>query len=204
VFRAKRTGGKELTPGDVSYWIQRGATLQTQRLLCQLTGPFAILTAAQAIGTLIAIPFIVGFRATLDQLNFNVTVAGGAGSVARVGIYRSTSRVNVYPSSLVVDAGQVDTNAIGYKANAAVATLRPGLYWAAYLAGVAAPTVHIVANSAANPHASPLLGWTAANPPVANGSLRVAQAYGALPDPFPAGAALNSGPSTAIFGRFSA
>lgn len=189
--------------GDTSYYIQRGATLQTQKLLCQESIAVTAVVAAQPIDTLIAHPFQIGLGAVLDQLNFNCTV-GAAGSSARVGIYRATSRRNIYPGDLVVDGGAISTVAAGYKSAAIAATLRPGLYWAVYLAGVLAPTVTLIPNTAANLHASPLLGWSAANPPVANGSLRVALAFAALPAAFPGGAALNIGPSTAVYGRFSA
>lgn len=192
------------TIGDVGFWIQRGATIQTQRLLAD-SSACVLAVAAQAIDTLIAIPFVVSLGAMLDQINLNVTAAA-AGSSARVGIYRATSPRNLYPGALVsgTDAGAIDTTTVGYKTSAVTATLKPWLYWAVYTAGVLAPTVNTIPNVATNAHCTEILGWTAANPPASFNSLRVARAFAALPATFPAGAALNAGPATALFGRFSA
>lgn len=191
--------GPLIVPGDVSYYIQRGATLQTYRMLCDRPAPVTLATAAQAIDTLIATPFPIGLGARLDRISFNVT-ALAAGSSARVGIYRATSRKNIYPSSLVVDGGAIVTTSNGWKEAVINTPLRPGLYWAVYLAAVLAPTVSTLPSGGGV--SSPILGWT--NTPVASHSLRVAFAFAALPAAFPGGAALNAGLSSAIWGRFSA
>lgn len=185
--------------GDVNYYIQRGATLQTYRQL----GPIYNSTPgplAQAIDTLIAVPFPIGLGCTLDEIVFNVT-AGAAGSSARVGIYRATSPTNIYPSSLVIESGAVSTVAGGWKNTAIAATLTPGLYWAVYLAGVLAPTVssYVVG---AGPNANPILGWN--NTPAVLNSLRVAFAFAALPAAFPGAAALSQLAGVQVWGRFSA
>lgn len=186
--------------GDVNFWIQRGASLQTSRMLNGQPVPNALLTAAQAIDTLHAIAFPIGLGARLDRLSFNVS-ALAAGSSARVGIYRSTSRRNIYPSSLVVDSGAIATTSNGYKTAAVNVPLKPGLYWSVYFAGVLAPTVSVIPNTATN-IANAIAGWD--DTPVARNCLRVALAFGALPAAFPGGAAWVGGPMTAVWGRFSA
>jgi hypothetical protein len=183
--------------GDLAYYIQRGATLQTYRALNQIFSSTDV-PVAQPIDTLIAHPFPIGLGCTLDELAFNVTTLA-AGSSARIGIYRATSSRNIYPGALVVETGAVATTSAGFKNTAVAANLTPGLYWAVYLAGVLAPTVS-AGSAAANP--PPILGWN--NTPAALHSLRVAFAFAALPAAFPGGAALNAGVATRIWGRFSA
>jgi len=187
--------------GDVGYYIQRGATIQTYRELGACSPGGATLGVAVPIGTLVAAPFIIGLDATLDRIGFNCTV-GAAGSSARVGVYRSTSPRNVYPGALVVDSGAISTVANGWKEANIATRLAPGLYWRVYLAGVLAPTVSTL-GPAATP-TSPILGYSAANPPTPFNSLRVAFAFAALPATFPGGAALNVGSPVFISGRFSA
>jgi hypothetical protein len=187
--------------GGFEYYIQRGATLQTYRPLGHVVGQ-AIQAATQAIDTLIAVPFPVGLSCSMDEIAFNVSTLA-AGSSARVGIYRATSAKNIYPGALVVDSGAVATTSTGFKNTAVSVNLKPGLYWSVYVAGVLAPQISGWGVSTTNP-GNPILGYTNANPPLCNHSLRVAFAFAALPATFPGGAALSAGPGTAIFGRFSA
>jgi hypothetical protein len=196
-----RPFGPSPLQGGFSYYIQRGATMQTYRALTHEPGtvPGA---SAQAIDTLIACPFPVGLGCRLDRIGFNVT-ALAAGSSGRVGLYRAISARNVYPGALVVDSGAILTTSNGWKEANVDTPLRPGLYWSVYLAAVLAPSVSTINIAGAAPR-NPILGWTAANPPAGYGSLRVAFAFAALPAAFPGGAALNAGPSTLITGRFSA
>jgi hypothetical protein len=186
--------------GDVGYYIQRGASLQTYRLLPQLVYPVPIAAQAIAADTLVAVPFVIGLSAVLDRIAFNVTVLG-AGSNARAGIYRATSPRNVYPSGLVVDGGSISTATTGWKEANITTPLRPGLYWAAYLCSATAPSVN-ASGSSATIAMQPLLGWT--NTALPFNSLRVAQAFGALPATFPGGAALNASHGAAVWGRFAA
>ncbi len=186
--------------GDVNYYIQRGATLQTYRLFSHLTLTIPIGTQAITADTLVAVPFPVGLSAVLDRIAFNVTVLGAA-SNARVGIYRATSARTIYPAGLVVDGGSISTATTGWKEANITTPLQPGLYWAAYVCSATAPTVNAMAGTPTN-GVQPILGWT--NTALPWNSLRVAFSFAALPAAFPGGAALNAGHGPAVWGRFAA
>jgi hypothetical protein len=185
---------------DLSFFRQVGAT-EDRYYLAGLAASAALGTATPAIGTLIAVPFHSGRGGVIDRLAFTVTGVGGAGSVARVGIYLPTSASDLTPAGLVLDGGEFDSNSTGLKAATVSQALSPdGLYWFAYLCGVAAPTIRAVPVGDAFPilgvnnafGTTPILGWT------------VAQAYGALPATFPAGATGHVTATPAIGVRYSA
>lgn len=146
--------------------------------------------AALAIDTLFASPIHCYRSGAIDRLAFLVSVVGGAGSVARGGIYRSADPGGFWPAVLVVDGGQqvCDVGVGGKVAALSGVMLRAGFqYWFAYLCGVAAPTVRCypagahqigVSASAQDDAATSFLPW---------GGMSVARAYGALPAAFPAG-----------------
>ena len=75
-------------------------------------------------------PFMVSISTTFDRIAIDHTsVVGGAGSVARLGIYSATAGL---PASLVLDAGTIDlTTAAAFKAITISQTLTPGLYFLA-------------------------------------------------------------------------
>jgi hypothetical protein len=140
-------------------------------------------TSSSAINTLKAYPVIFPVAHTLDRITFEVTTGGGAGSVFRVGIYAATSITNPYPSALVVDGGEHVTTVAagtGLKTSTISTAVSAGLvYWLASLGGVATVTCRSMNT------ASWFFGVYSdgANLSVPN-YLSVAQAYGALPDPF--------------------
>lgn len=167
-----------------------------------------LVTVSGATGTLRAFPFVAPRGGTVDRLAVGVTTGAGAGGVARWGIYQATSSSAIYPSALVVDAGEVDVTGNGVKAQTVSVTLTAGvLYWFVYLGGVSAATIRAI-NTAG---CWPIFGYSnafssagAANIDSGVG-LTVAQAYGALPDPFPAAATIiTAGSIPAIGARFSA
>ena len=143
-------------------------------------------TVAYAINRLVAIPFIVNSPFAIDAIQFNVTTGGGAGSKARIGIYDSVEdrKGLVYPGNLLVDGGEKTTTSTGVKSTIDLTVeLEPGhVYWMAYLAGTAAPTVRgipvgglsvLPGCDATMPAASPFWG------------MYVAFTYAALPRTFP-------------------
>jgi hypothetical protein len=66
-------------------------------------------TQALTASRLYATPFFVPYRATLDRIGLNVSGAGGAGCVIRLGIYADiTDAAGGYPGSLILDAGTID------------------------------------------------------------------------------------------------
>jgi len=190
------------TPGDVSYYIQRGATLSTYRLLGSVS-KVTLGTFTPSLNLIYAFPFPIGKTVRMDRLMFNLTVIAGAGGVARAGIYRATSLRELYPSGLVVDGGEFATTGANGNRDAVVnVVLQPWLYWRVVLFGVAAPTISEC--GAGIPGMNDILGWQAANPPAPWSIATVAQAYGALPSTFPAGLALSATRCPAVWGRFAA
>lgn len=136
--------------------------------------------AAIAIDNLRLTPFLITRPTFVDKLAFVTTVNGGAGSVARVGIYRASAVAPFLPTTLVVDGGSLATDAAaGGKITSISVMLPPGWYWAAYNCGVAAPTVRTL-----TPIGGSALGYevvaavTTAN---VQGGLSIAAAFGALP-----------------------
>jgi hypothetical protein len=152
--------------------------------------------------SLFAIPFVSPRAATIDRLAFWVTLAGGSTSLARVGIYDSTSATNIYPNALVVDAGEQNCQSTGLKSANVDVTLEPDrLYWAVYLEGGTSGTHQIYRST----RFLDVLGIvTTTNPSSAATNLFIAQAYGALPSTFPASAAKSATDSAQILARYSA
>lgn len=147
-------------------------------------GNTALPAATLGINTLEVLPFFCTKTGVINQLGFNVTVLGGAGSVARVGLYDADSN-SLYPTTLLADGGPIATDAgLGFKSSAiAVPVLSGKLYYLAYLCGISAPTV-----SGLGIDLFPSLGLAAAMASFQTGRFAVF-AFGALPTPFPAGAA---------------
>jgi len=133
----------------------------------------AVTTAAIVANTIIYQPFLVVTAITLDQLICEITT-GVAGN-ARMGIYNADR--NWQPTSLVVDGGQFATGVAAVITLAINVTLQPGRYLFTLHSNVD-PTFRIVRGG------SRYSGYRltlSANPfPI---FFRVAQAYGALPDP---------------------
>ena len=128
---------------------------------------------------LYAVPFPVVRAMTLDRLILWVKVASGtSGSVVRLGIYNDG--VNLYPGTLLLDAGTVDGNSATIQSVTINQALTKGLYWLALLADVGCSVRGTC----------PPLPWLGVHPSDLTSPLsdwNVAQAYGALPSPFPTG-----------------
>jgi hypothetical protein len=133
------------------------------------------------VGQVRAYPALFGRSGYIDRIGFETTVVGGAGSVSRVGIYRATSRWNVFPSSLVVDGGEKDTAAsFGVFSTTVNIFLEAGWYWIATLVGTASPTFRRVG-------AGTIIGAAGINSTMGatpNRFYFYALAYGALPAQF--------------------
>ncbi len=155
----------------------------------------ALTTGAPSANVLRAIPFITSRRITLDSIAINVTTA--ATGYTRLGIYADNG--NVYPGSLIIDAGAVDTGTTGVKALTINVTLDPGLYWLVAVSN-AAPTIRAFAVGSL----IPVLGYASGLGTAASFGYSVAFTYGTLPSTFPSGAALiTAAPIPAIFVRLS-
>lgn len=79
-------------------------------------------------GVLYLIPVNVPRIIDINNLAVNITVAGTAGSVVRLGIYNAGDN-NDLPGNLLLDAGTVDTTTTGLKTIAVTQRLYPGRYW---------------------------------------------------------------------------
>jgi len=158
------------------------------------------------IDTLRCAPFIVARPTRIDRIGFQVTVVGGAGSVARCGIYRATSRISIYPGTLIVDGGEKDCAAaggIGVKSTVIDKWLDPGiLYWFVYNAGVSAPTSAAVLLNGSGIMPA-VAGMAAGTLTDTSATLAVASAYAALPATFPAGAAFGTGSTASVAVRLA-
>jgi hypothetical protein len=64
-----------------------------------------------------------------------------AGSFSRIGIYSNSSEG--LPSNLLVDAGDLDTSAIGFKESSINLSLNAGWYWLAGISNSLPPNIQI-------------------------------------------------------------
>jgi hypothetical protein len=139
----------------------------------------ALTTLALSANILYAVPIIIQERSTWTGIAINVTSAGASGTKARLGIYSDNG--SGYPSSLVVNAGEVTVDSTGVKElSLGSLTLIPGVYWLS-ICSSGAPTVLAVAPAGAIPIlgtdlASLYLGWS------------ISYTYGTLPSTFPSNA----------------
>ena len=138
----------------------------------------ATATLALTANTMYAWPFIVPRKSRWDRMNINVTTAS-SGTKVRVGLYTNE---NLYPKSLIVDAGELDTGSTGSKDAVIDITLEPGLYWIVLLSS-GAPTLGGI--SIADTFG--VLGQSNVYA-TANNSWRITYTYGVLPSTFPTGA----------------
>lgn len=80
-----------------------------------------------ANGRFYASPIALTSGVTATSLAINVNTAGSAGSVMRLGIYADDGTTT--PSTLILDAGTVDTSTSGSKSITINQTLPAGVYW---------------------------------------------------------------------------
>jgi hypothetical protein len=123
----------------------------------------------------------------IDRIGCRVATAGGAGSLARLGIYYA-SLTACYPGQLLLDAGTVAVDQIGNREITISQSISEGFYWLAYLADTvvgAAPVVR--QHSSTMNQFAPI---TSANTNFQTGSFfRIgSQPAGSLASTFPAGA----------------
>ena len=153
-------------------------------------GSSTLTTASFGADNLRLVPFIVTKAHTYDRIGLGVTSGSGVSRYMRLGIYSTTYASGYpYPDALILDSGEITVSSNAFYEVNISQLLTPGLYWLAFLNSYAF-TIRLV--SAASCPINYLLGA----PDGASGQdgyITVSQAYGALPNPFTAGAA----PSTA-------
>lgn len=141
-------------------------------------------TGAQSIGVIRAYPVFVPRVCTFDRIMFELTTAGSAGSVARCGIYASSSLTDPKPAALVYDGGEKatdgSTGVLETTVSPAVTLSGPAIYWFVNFTGVAQPTLRTIPVGAI----MPLLGWPSTGGAAQNATVTRTLAYAALPDPF--------------------
>jgi hypothetical protein len=158
----------------------------------------AALTSMQGGGladALYAIPQVLP-AGDIIRLLWGCTGNPPAAGNVRMGIYANkggSGTDNLYPGALLYDSGSVSFAGLGTKsAGATAVAVDAGLYWLAIFCDTDADDGSSQGPALAEPSAYPLMGasvrWGSGEPTY-NGSLQLgwrhAQAYGALPDPFP-------------------
>ncbi len=139
------------------------------------------------VNRLIAVPLIVSRDMTVDRICIYVQVAGAAGKKARLGIYNNGT--NLYPGTLLLDAGEVAIDSTGIKAITINQALTKGVYWLAIVCNDGNLDIKGIANI----FLAPPLSIHDVYHHVSNGQWYVAHSYAALPDPFTAGGTLTYG-----------
>jgi len=119
-------------------------------------------------------------RVRIDRIGCYVETAGAAGERARLGIYRENG--DLYPGELAVDGGEVAVDAVGHKELVVDVVLEPGHYFIALVTNSGAARFYRTWRAGMQVIGSP----DTSN--LGRVSWYVSYTYGALPDPFPAGA----------------
>lgn len=132
-------------------------------------------------------PLLVARNMTIDRIAVEVTATGTATAI-RLGIYNNG--VNLIPNTLLLDAGTIDPSTTGVKYVTVNQALTKGLYHLCYLLD---GTATLRTASITSPY-----GLVVNNFAALNESVYVPQAYGALPNPFPAGETISHGSLVAI------
>jgi hypothetical protein len=144
-------------------------------------GNFGTLTGA---GYLYANYFTVPQTITLDRIAIVNQGTGSSSEKIRLGIYQSTSESNIYPSKLILDAGEIVLTSTGTLSITINKTLTPGLYYLASVYNTASTSVVFAMIQFGMP--ALLVNPSGSGSNQSGFGFYKAMAYGALPDPFPA------------------
>ena len=165
-------------------------------------GATGVGTVAMAIDTVRYYPMVVDHPIQVDQLSVEVTAAGGASTVGRLGIYHADT--DFQPTTLVVDAGTVLVDSTGPKhlAVSPAEVLLPGRYVMAFNSDAAPSlralrTVHAMWGGISDTLGASLLVF----------QLQATQTFAAFPDPgtqYTAATVSSTGLSFVMFLRVSA
>lgn len=112
-------------------------------------GPHAPLTLVTSQSRLVLTPIWAPKSFNIDSIEIEVTAAVAA-TVVRLGIY-ANDPVTDMPSTLMLDAGTVDSATIGVKALAISATLAQGWNWLGACAQGGNPTIRSIGNNGQPP-----------------------------------------------------
>lgn len=142
---------------------------------------YGMTTMGLNIDYIYAAPFLVPIAQNFDRIA--LYVYGSTNRVVRLGIYEDDG--NCYPGDLVVGTAEFDCSSSACQEEAIDEDLPAGLYWLSVLNGVAAGNIRGLYYQYS---VYSVIGRTACNDLVPPVSYWKSQAYGAMPDPFPASA----------------
>ena len=182
---------------DIFYYRRTGSSALVRWYTSPSTGA-ALSTASLGINTLYAMPFVVPKEITLDRIAIRITSSASNSHVA-LGIYEDDG--NVYPGSLVINAGEVAGTSTGAKVLTIDQQLEGNkLYW---LAIVSDRALGIRGFSVGG--AVPMLGYDDTFPTATGIGYKHSYGYAALPASYPASspAVLTAAPLPAIFVRLA-
>lgn len=167
------------TRGDLRYIPIGIALLNKGTIIGRYRGPTGDGSTVAVITTnyLYGAAFLVSQNETFDRIAVDVTTAE-AGKSARLGIYNSSGQG---PTTLLLDAGEVDLSTTGVKEIVINQALTPGDYYLAVISN--STTAQLRRFSTGNMWA--YLGWTSANYAYACNSVGSNLPYGVLPANFP-------------------
>ena len=146
-----------------------------------ITGGAQTTQGLASANSLRAFPFYVPRLSRFDRIAMRVTTAGtGTTSRVRLGLYKDNG--NVYPSSLVFDAGEVDVSTNGVKEVTINASLPEGLYW---IVLVGQDTTLLAVAATPNTDHYPIVGYESDLSGTPLHAWAHVQTYGALPASYP-------------------
>jgi len=161
-----------------------------------------VTSAALTANRLYAHPFLVTKSLVADRIGISIQVLAGAGKKCRLGIYNNS---NGRPSTLLLDAGEIDANVLNMQAVSIAQSLPPGLYWLAAVSDGTPTVISPYYYYGALPLAQgyELIGGVIVGG-YSTGAVYMAHTYGPLPANFSATPTTMRLPLVAVFLRFSA
>lgn len=198
-YRRGDTGDPNAVGGFDAY-AMNSASLPSRWMVAAALSATALTTSAPAANTMRALPFVAprGARLLTDLAIEVTTLQAGN---ARLGVYENKADNDIYPGTLLLDAGTVSVGTTGLKQiGSLILPVTPGrLYWIAYVSDVA-PTLRALSAS----QVFPILGWVSTIGAVAGvPGYTVAFTYGTLPTPFTGGGAAMTSVYPALAYRLS-
>jgi hypothetical protein len=193
------------TTKDAGYYRQVGtATFEAWYPIGQANANLTSTRALNAANTIYAIPHVNLRACTIDRIAICTTVPSANNAQnCRLGIYQATSDTNLYPGTLILDAGTVNLSGSGALAiNINQVLAANTLYYFVVTTSQTDATLRCITNAGANM----LLGIASTLPAATNGGFEAPSAFGALPGSYPAAApfATTTVNPFAIYVRYSA
>lgn len=185
-------GGGGVSTPDYEYYRDIGSYhLAGQKIAGNST------SVSHSQNVLRAIPFISPRGGTVNSLGCLATTSS---SNMRMGIYEATSATDIYPGALLIDAGAGVVTSSGLDLAISQALEPDKLYW---IAALNQPNITLWSLFSGQMHQIPAAAAAAGFSAAYGNYLTIAQAYGALPNPFPGGAGFALGTVMMMGVRFS-